>query len=460
MMKKFCNTLLFIGFATNNTVAISEIVDKSSKRFVMLNAQALGVEANVTQVKYPPELFDQAVRNIKMFEPSLGSAQMRGKKTFLPLEGIYNKSKVRFERLCTVSSAPNEVKSVTSIVDVNSENKTFVIRESSPENPDLVYDTLCKLYGHGYYCQMPTQKVDFASSGLDAVLTISGIEYGAWKEHKKHTHIPSQKFSCEGADCGIEPASNLHGILTEMMPCTSFAVYEYKWHSALLSETSLIIKSVNTKKQEHPALQNLATQALIDSDDRFEAILFDYQSQETIADLVWKNSESSGKIVFEVNNYKDEVSLQIANIEDMPPSQRYRILLQGLHEAGIAWLNQRSEIKSFKKVDEASLLTGQVNHIKHGAINLINSDKANDSTDYVYAQERVRYAEGWAYDPDDMGKSIWVHLYGRTHSKSEYQYIGAVYADQHRPDVNQTLNISGNHGFKVKIPAGWNSDNN
>jgi hypothetical protein len=298
---------------------------------------------------------------------------------------------------------------------------------------------------------MPTQDVDFAAYGLDAMLTIEGAEYGFWKRNNKHLHIPEQKFTCEGPDCGIEPASNLFGTLIEEIPCSSMAVYEYEWQSALPSQSvaNLLIKSVNTSNQEHLETQNLATEALVDSDNRFEAVLFDFKSQQTLASLVWNNDKSLGKITFEVHDLKDEVSLQIADTNDMPSFERYNILLQGLYEAGIAWLSQQSGLQAFEQEDKKQQLAEQVNPIINGAIDSIIPSSVN-STD---SEDVPRYAEGWAYNPNDSGKSIWVHLFARPNTDSAYQYIGAVFANQSRPSVNNTLGISGDHGFKVKIPA-------
>jgi hypothetical protein len=447
-MKKLRNAVLYIGFATHTTAAIAVSSDASAANHVLLNNRVVPTEANVTRITHLPKSLEQVTMNTANLEPNEDNDITLQSRTFMPLEGIYDKSKVHYERLCTVSDSPNSAQSVTSIVDVDTENATFTIRETSPDNPDLVFDTLCELHGRAYHCDMPTQEVDFATFGLDAVLTIEGSEYGLWKGGKKYTHIPEQRFACEGPDCGIEPATNLFGTLTEETPCSSLAVYDYKWQSALPSQSvaNLLIKSVNTKNQEHLDTQNLATVALVNTDDRFEAVLFDYQSQQTFASLLWNNSESLGIITFKAFDKKEEASLQIANFKDMPSSERYNILLQGLHEAGIAWLSQQSGLQAPEKEDKEQQLTAQVNSITHG---VIDSIIPNSTT----SEEVAHYAEGWAYNPDDPSKSIWVHLFARLNSGSAYRYIGAVFANQKHPGVNNTLGISGDHGFKVQVTA-------
>jgi hypothetical protein len=450
-MKILHNALLYIGFATNTTAAISGSSDGSPTNYILLNGRVVSVEAKVTQVQHPPESLAQVTMNAANQESSVDSAKMQLSIAFMPMEGIYNKSKVHYERLCTVPESPNSVESVTSVVDVDAENATFIIRETSPDNPGLVFDTLCELNGQVYRCDMPTQEVDFSPFGLDAVLTIEGKEYGVWKGVQNYIHAPRQTFTCEGSDCRVEPASNLFGILTEEMPCSSLAVYEYERESALSSQSgaNLLIKSVNTKTQAHLDIQNLATEALVDSENEFEAVLFDFQSQQTLASLVWNKIEGSGKILFEADGRKDEVSLQIANIDNVPSFERYNVLLQGLYEAGIAWLSLQNELPSFEQADEKQQLAAQITHIAHGAAN----SKSTSTVNSAETEDAVAYAEGWAYYPDDSGKSIWVHLYARPDSKSAYRYIGAVFANQHHPDVNNTYGISGDHGFKVKVLA-------
>jgi len=63
-------------------------------------------------------------------------------------------------------------------------------------------------------------------------------------------------------------------------------------------------------------------------------------------------------------------------------------------------------------------------------------------------------ADGWAYDPDTSSQSIDVHMYdGLT-------FLGAVTANQSRPDVNQVKGITGNHGFTFGIPESLKDNQN
>jgi hypothetical protein len=56
---------------------------------------------------------------------------------------------------------------------------------------------------------------------------------------------------------------------------------------------------------------------------------------------------------------------------------------------------------------------------------------------------------GWAYDPNAASSSIQVHVY---RGSGFANFVGAVVADAPRPDVNDALKISGNHGYAFTVP--------
>jgi hypothetical protein len=60
-------------------------------------------------------------------------------------------------------------------------------------------------------------------------------------------------------------------------------------------------------------------------------------------------------------------------------------------------------------------------------------------------------AVGWAYDPDTSNQSIDVHFYIDGPAGTGTGGLSTV-ANVPRPDVNQALGISGNHGFSWRIP--------
>jgi hypothetical protein len=236
-MKKSLLSLLYLGLTAHTTTAISG----DGEEYILLKGRVIPIDADVTQIQHlsrsagqMPSKFDGSVND---------NNQGQEKNSFLPLEGIFDKSKVIYERLCTPPDLPGAVESVTSVVDVDSENLTFIIRETSPDNPELIFDTLCELEGMNYRCDMPTQQVDFAPYGLDAVVSIEGTEYGSWKGKRSYIHIPGQSFTCSGSDCGAEPASNFFGTLTEEMPCSSLAVYKFRRESPLPPEPTYTILS-------------------------------------------------------------------------------------------------------------------------------------------------------------------------------------------------------------------------
>lgn len=61
---------------------------------------------------------------------------------------------------------------------------------------------------------------------------------------------------------------------------------------------------------------------------------------------------------------------------------------------------------------------------------------------------------GWAFDPDNSGASISVHIYKGGPAGGGGTMVGNISADQPRGDVNAAYGIAGNHGFNFVIPAG------
>jgi hypothetical protein len=59
---------------------------------------------------------------------------------------------------------------------------------------------------------------------------------------------------------------------------------------------------------------------------------------------------------------------------------------------------------------------------------------------------------GWAYDPDNSGASIAVHIYADGPAGSG-KVIDATQANLPRADLNTLFNITGNHGFNYYLPA-------
>src|SRR3989338_8073577 len=58
---------------------------------------------------------------------------------------------------------------------------------------------------------------------------------------------------------------------------------------------------------------------------------------------------------------------------------------------------------------------------------------------------------GWAYDPDNVGTPLSVHLY-KDGPAGTGTFVSAYTADAPRPDVNGVLGVPGNYGFSVLTP--------
>jgi hypothetical protein len=216
---------------------------------------------------------------------------------------------------------------------------------------------------------------------------------------------------------------------------------------------------ISEKVKEYVDISSLSTKILTDSEDVFEAILFDYQSQYTIAHMVWNKGDGSYKVHFSLGDIKDTIPLQISDINNLGTSERMSVLLKGLHEAGIAWLSQSNDLPVFDKhsnpdKSKQENVTIQSFYTK-GFIDWISPKKVEYRLEPM--RNITRTASGWAYDPDQPSRSIWVHFYGHRDGHSGFQYIGALLANLSRPDVNRT-GIPGNHGWRSTVPEGWDAD--
>jgi hypothetical protein len=232
-----------------------------------------------------------------------------------------------------------------------------------------------------------------------------------------------------------------------------------------ITKTYKVLDDVeNSEGRSEVNISSLATEAIKDTVDKFEAVLFDNQSQITYGKLYWDKITSVGTITFEHGNETDEIQLNISDIDEIEPSERYSILLSGLHEAGIARFsttgvnaninNKRNNTKGVESSEIAPMAQSTVGafdaskdqHMMRGVLNMnLNI---------------TRYASGWGYDPDRPNESTWIHFYGRRGNGQPLEYVGAVLANQNRPDVNDHFGITGLHGWRAPIPEEWDIDNN
>jgi hypothetical protein len=218
-----------------------------------------------------------------------------------------------------------------------------------------------------------------------------------------------------------------------------------------------------------------ATQTIVDTEQAFEAILFDYQSQENFGHLYWNQNKAEGKIEFDYGGIKEQIDLQIADLETMTSSERYQALLQGLIETGTVWISQYTTDsplkapKSSVQADTTSVTPMFMN--THGYFDGVRPKQV--ITTGAGPTNLNRRAWGWTYDPDRPLQSIWVHIYGApvlscsnsigcsmgelTKFRNKYTYLGAVLANVNRPDVNRA-GIPGRHGWIYKIPEAWDAD--
>jgi hypothetical protein len=229
------------------------------------------------------------------------------------------------------------------------------------------------------------------------------------------------------------------------------------------SKTQSVANS--TINREHISEINrdyLAVGALLDTKNQFEAILYNHQSQETIGHLFWDQTNSTGSIEFEYAGVKDTIDLQIPENETLDSSERYNTLLDGLREAGIAWVSQYSS-DTYEPSPANSSETAQPleaaseNRLPIGSFDSISPEQAIGYKHLMY--KMTRQAAGWAHNPDYPSYPIWVHLYARaTQGSRPYRYIAAIRTGTHRPDANIAKDILEKSGWRATVPEAWDAD--
>jgi hypothetical protein len=246
--------------------------------------------------------------------------------------------------------------------------------------------------------------------------------------------------------------------LLHMAPFTTFA-------------DQAITKTLDKSNQSTTVLEidinNLATEAVLDTKDKFEAILFDQQSQITYGKLDWDKNRAEGRITFEVNGKTEQTGLHISDIEALNLSDQYSTLLNGLHEAGIAHFslsqNSTDTIEVDSKVKEPMLISPMARLPTIPATGEFESvtpkHLSNPHNNPIWPESGItRHAHGWAYDPDRPSESVWIHFYGIRRSSNDLEFIGSVLANKSRPDINQRYGISGSHGWSTVVPESWDID--
>ena len=83
----------------------------------------------------------------------------------------------------------------------------------------------------------------------------------------------------------------------------------------------------------------------------------------------------------------------------------------------------------------------------HGGITISTNRDPQGFVDTIDGGAGTIRVAGWAFDPDDTGNPIWVHVYANN------QYVGRALANQYRPDVDNVTHSGQYHGFDVTLPT-------
>jgi hypothetical protein len=138
---------------------------------------------------------------------------------FVPVEGTYNvEMSVIHVDECGASADAFPLIS-HAISEVNKRTGDYLTDYIDAGNPFA--QASCALNGHQYACDNSLTEIPFADFGLDAVVTINNGDFGVWDgQNTGFIGLNPYSVSCVGADCGVEPAASVFGLITQPMPCT------------------------------------------------------------------------------------------------------------------------------------------------------------------------------------------------------------------------------------------------
>jgi hypothetical protein len=138
---------------------------------------------------------------------------------FVPVEGVYNvEMSVIHVDECGASADAFPLIS-HGISEVNKRTGDYLTDYIDAGNPFA--QASCALNGHQYACDNSITEIPFADFGLDAVVTINNGDFGVWDgQNTSFIGLNPYSVSCVGADCGVEPAASVFGLITQPMPCT------------------------------------------------------------------------------------------------------------------------------------------------------------------------------------------------------------------------------------------------
>ena len=91
--------------------------------------------------------------------------------------------------------------------------------------------------------------------------------------------------------------------------------------------------------------------------------------------------------------------------------------------------------------------------VKKASFSVSGGSNPRICVDRVSGDAGCIYISGWAFDPDDSGRSLDVHVYIGGPAGTQGAECHVIKANVSRPDVNSAYGISGNHGFATYIPS-------
>jgi len=190
--------------------------------------------STVTSAKQSPAKVEKSL-DFKEFQEMLSAVggSLSFSNSIVPEEGPLEELRsFTFLDTCGRDTPPLDITSeagVPNIANVDSVAKTFDYVLTFPSFEDRVES--CWYSGPFYGCSIDDQVLDFTLFGfeLDATVTVKQSRGGLLINSTAASLLESytNNTTCEGADCGVPPASNLFGIV-DQVPCHVATVTAYK----------------------------------------------------------------------------------------------------------------------------------------------------------------------------------------------------------------------------------------
>jgi hypothetical protein len=128
----------------------------------------------------------------------------KGGSDFEPKEGLWRQSHISVDDGCDLGLGDAELEDTFFQLSLSSNGKAFTLSADSIDTAQADSEGTCTLDDMSFSCvaaQGDTHTIDYTSSGLDAMLTMTNGMEGEFESETAGTLDSSLVMSCEGTQC-------------------------------------------------------------------------------------------------------------------------------------------------------------------------------------------------------------------------------------------------------------------